>query len=115
MCGLTILHSNIRGLRANVAELEATIRNMESWPTIILLNKTKTPEGHIPTLDGYVLKGQRDRRDFGEEYDKGGGIVVFVRKGFEKNVSIVLTSKDAERLWACVQRKASSRIVSSSQ
>ena len=102
-CSFNVLHCNIRGFITNHAELIATINGRSVKPTVVLLNETKAPEGYEMSLPSYSLISARNRRDFNEDFDQGGGICVFVHCDFEHLVTAILKSAVAERIWLCVQ------------
>ena len=99
---LSILHINIRGFAKNSAELAAVIRDLDEKPCIILVNETHQPKGLNPELPGYTLVDRRDRRDFGEPLENDGGIAVLVLSNLDRIISLAHKSKDAERMWFCV-------------
>ena len=47
-------------------------------PSIVLVSESHQPKGINPDLPGYTMVERRDRRDFGEPQENGGGIIVFV-------------------------------------
>ena len=110
-CFLNILHCNIRGFRTNSPKLFATMKNADSWPTLILLNETFLPPEYKPTIPGYNLIAARNRREHGEAHDQGGGIAIFAQTNFAKFVSVVHESKHAERIWVGVQTLTSRLLV----
>ena len=99
---IDILHLNIQGFCGHAAELSAYIQLLKTSPSIICLNETfldkSTPEVE---LHGYVLAARRDRQD-GQDYRKCGGVMVFTKADIANNVTLLESSREAERLWLVV-------------
>ena len=92
----TILHSNVRGFIARVAELNARLRLMESKPSVLCLTETWVDKG-LPSLrlEGYTLISWRDRDDG----QLGGVVAVFASEKLAHRVTLLENSQVAERSW----------------
>ena len=118
---LTIFHLNISGLRSHLNELYAFIALFSSPPILICLNESnldsrmKDSEIAIP---GYVVVARRDRKGYVPpvfpspfSYNHGG-IIAYCLARYEENVSCVLESNVAERVWLNVHTDIGNILVS---
>ena len=86
---LSILQCNIRGLRSNKAELQATIANRQRAPEIVCLNETNLKGVETPKLYGYSLVERLDR------------VAVYAIDLFD-GVEHVFSCIESERMWFTV-------------
>ena len=75
MSELHIVHINIRGLRANVVELQCYVN--ETRPDIVLLNEKLLVGKPAPHITGYRVAAARDRSMNGI---RGGGVAIYVSR-----------------------------------
>jgi len=75
MAELHIVHINIRGLRANMVELQCYVN--ETRPDIVLLNETMLVGKPAPRITGYRVAAVRDRSLNGI---RGGGVAIYVSR-----------------------------------
>ncbi len=93
----TFLFLNIQGYVSHEAELDALVEH-SGCPTFVGLNETFLPgEGVVKTvtLKGYAKVSRLDRRNL----SGWGGILLFVKHGFEDYIVHVGDSSVAERSW----------------
>ena len=93
----TFLHANVRGFTSKTADLTFMIERAE-YPTYVAFTETFLDRAKPASLAGYELVSRLDRRT-GE---KQGGIILFAKKGFEKNIVHVGDSAVHERSWHIV-------------
>ena len=92
---LLVLHVNIQGLVSHIAELAARIRLMPVRPHLICVNETFLDEAKraaADKLEGYALIAERSRDD------GWGGVVVYAKVGFDKQITLLDKSVSAERM-----------------
>ena len=92
--GFTFLLANIQGFVSKTAEL-AYLVERAFFPTYVAFTETFLGKGKSAELHGYVMVSRLDRRT-GE---KQGGIILFAKAGFEKNIVHVGDSEIHERSW----------------
>ena len=92
--GFTFLLANIQGFMSKTAEL-AYLVERSNFPTYIAFTETFLDKAKSPNLHGYVQVSRLDRRT-GE---KQGGIILYAKEGFEKNIVHVGDSEVHERAW----------------
>ena len=93
----TIWHVNIQGLRSHVADLVGRIRLATNTPHLLCLNETFLDQsiGDV-AVEGYDVVARWDRAK------ERGGVCVYACKQISENVTLMMKSVDAERVWCMV-------------
>ena len=96
---IVIWHLNIQGLRSSLAELTGRIRLSERRPDMICINESflDSSIGAVE-LEGYKEVARRDRVDGSSR----GGIIVHGSGSVASQITFVLKSEDAERVWCII-------------
>ena len=95
--GFTFLLANVQGFVSKTAEL-AFLVERSNFPTYVAFTETFLDKAKPAELHGYIQVSRLDRRT-GE---KQGGIIFFVKEGYEKNIVHVGDSDVHERAWYVV-------------
>ena len=87
---------------------------METKPLLLCLNETflDTSVGEVK-IEGYEVKGRRDRPGAVPGKQAFGGVAIYVREDFPDVVSLIETSNSAERLWVIIHAETGPILLSS--